>query len=269
MGRAIQEGLERHGLAATLHLSTGRGDATAQARSLTSSVDLVVAVGGDGTLREILEGLPHADIPLGLVPVGTGNVISSELGLPRQVEPALEILLAGKVAPLTVGRVNGRLCCFVTGVGLDAMTVREVERRRGGPITRWSYVAALLRVLKDYRPPRLTVEIDGRAEARAWGFVLIGNTRGYAGIMRLTSRRSEDGSFQVYLFRAGGLPSLMTAALRGLVAAVAPGGCEAWPARHVRVAASSPVPYQIDGDYGGETPCEFVTSPTRYRIVVP
>ena len=146
MGRAVADGLERRGLPAALHLSTARGDAVARAQSLPSDVDLVVAVGGDGTLREILEGLPHPDLPVGLVPVGTGNVMSKELGLPHQVEPALDVLLAGKVAPLAVRRVNGRLCCFVTGVGLDAMTVREVERRRGGPITRWSYVAALLRV---------------------------------------------------------------------------------------------------------------------------
>lgn len=269
VGQAVVEGLERRGLPATLHLSTARGDAAARVQSLPSNVDLVVAVGGDGTLREILEGLPHADIPIGLVPVGTGNVIGSELGLPRRVEPALDVVLAGKVVPLAVGRVNGRMCCFVTGVGLDAMTVREVERRRGGPITRWSYVAALLRVLTKYQPPRLTVEIDGRADPGSWGFVLIGNTRGYAGTMRLAPRRSGDGSFQVYLFRDGSLGSLVAAALRGIVASVAPGGCETRPGRHVRVTAPSPVPYQIDGDFGGETPCEFVASPTRYRIVAP
>ena len=72
---------------------------------------------------------------------------------------------------------------------------------RRGPITRWSYLVALLRVLGRYRPPRLAVEIDGVEDREAYGLVLISNIVHYAGVLHLARyRRLDDGRFEVYLF---------------------------------------------------------------------
>ena len=270
IGQLVVDGLAARGVAAELVLTQARGDGAARVRRLGAAIDLVIAVGGDGTLREVLDGLPDPAIPVGLVPVGTANVMSRELGLPRDPRKALDVILAGHVKALDVGRVNGRLCGFVTGIGLDAMVVRDVERRRRGPITRWNYVWALLRVLPKYTPPRLTVVIPGE-EPVAAGFVLVSNCSRYAGLFRLTSRRQpDDGAFDIYLFRNASRRALAVAAIRGVAGQIAgAGGCERRSARQVRVTADEPVPFQVDGDDGGDTPVEFVAETRRYHILVP
>lgn len=270
VGRAVAEGLRRRGVPATLHLTSARGDARARVRGLEAGVDLVVAVGGDGTLREVLDGLPDPGVPVGLVPLGTANVMSRDLGLPRDVDRALDVMAAGKVTRIDVARVNGHLCCLVTGVGLDGMVVREVDPRRRAPITRWRYIVALLRVLTRYRPPRLAVEIDGVDDRNAYGLVLTSNIVHYAGVLRLSrDRRLDDGRFEVYLFRDASRRGLASAALRGLVGQLPGGACELRLARWVRVTSDTPVPYHVDGDYGGETPVAVSVGDRQYRLLAP
>lgn len=257
-------------MSAELYLTGARGDGRARVRGLEAGVDLVVAVGGDGTLREVLDGLPDPEVPVGLVPLGTANVISRDLGLPRDVERALDVMAAGRVTRIDVARVNGHLCCLATGVGLDGMVVREVERRRRGPITRGSYLVALLRVLRRYRPPRLAVEIDGVHDREAYGLVVISNIVHYAGVLRLArDRRLDDGRFEVYLFRDASRRALAAAALRGVVGQLPGGACGLRRARRVRITSDTPVPYHVDGDYGGETPVAFVVCDRQYRMLTP
>lgn len=270
VARAVAEGLRRRGVPAELYLTRARGDGRARVRGLEAGVNVVVAVGGDGTLREVLDGLPDPGVPVGLVPLGTANVMSRDLGLPRDVDRALDVMTAGKVTRIDVARVNGHLCCLATGVGLDGMVVREVDPRRRGPITRWRYVLALLRVLMRYRPPRLAVQVDGVEDREAYGLVLISNIVHYAGMLRLSrDRRLDDGQFEVYLFRDASRRALASAALRGAVGRLPGGACELRRARRVRVTSDRSVPYHVDGDYGRETPVEFSVCDRQHRLLAP
>lgn len=262
-------GLERHGVAATLHLTRGRGDGAARVAA-PADEDVVVAVGGDGTLREVLAGLPPRDVPIGVVPAGTANVLALDLALPRDPARAVDVILAGRTTALDTGRVNGHLCFLVTGVGLDGEVVRAIDRRRRGPITRWHYAAALVRLLPRYRPARLSVEVDGEAHQPGCVSVLISNSVRYAGIFRLSAeRRLDDGRFEVYLFGGRGRAALLGGALRGLLGRLPGGACTLRRARRVRVSADVPVAVQVDGDPGGTTPVEFEVAERRYRVLVP
>ena len=169
-----------------------------------------------------------------------------------------------------MAHVNGNLAFMVTGVGIDAMAVREVERRRTGPITKWSYVRAVLRVLRKYRPPRLGVEVDGERLPGEYGFVLVSNTINYGGLLNLDAdTRLDDGLFEVYLFSARSRWELATYALRGFLGRL-PGGLGVMKrARQVRVTSDEPVPYQVDGDYRGETPVDIQVADLQYRLLVP
>src|SRR2546426_6143 len=152
------------------------------------------------------------------------------------------------------------------GDGFDAMIVRALEARRRGPISRASYVVPLLRSLARYRPPRLRVEIDGRAEADDAGLVLISNVVNYAGLLCLSrARRLDDGRFEVFLFREAARRQLLAAAMRAFISELSGKGCDVKQARRVRVTSDTPVPYHVDGDYGGETPVDFRVSEPQYR----
>ncbi len=268
IGAAIERGLRERGARAHLHLTRGRGDGTAHVRGLETRPDAIVCVGGDGTLREVLEGLPDPALPVVPVPLGTANVMARELGLPRDAQAALATLAAGREQALDVARVDGRLSMLVTGVGLDAEIVRSLEARRRGPITRAHYLAATLRVLPGYRPPRLRVAVDDRALEGTFGLVLASNAPSYAGLLRLAEdARIDDGRFEVYAVRDARPAALVGALARGTLVGLA--SCEVHRVRRLRVESDEPVPYQVDGDLAGETPVAFAVEDQQYRLIVP
>ena len=268
--REIEAGLNRLGVPTELFLTAAKGDAFTRLRSLGDGTDLVCAVGGDGTVSEVFEGLVDPEIPVAILPFGTANVLATELGLPRDVHHALEIFSKRKESPIDVATVNGHMSFLVTSVGIDAMTVKEVEEHRKGPLTKWSYVEAIVRTLKHYQPPRLSVELDDEPLDGEYGLVLVSNTINYGGLLHLAEdTRIDDGLFEVYLFPTGRLPELVGAFVRGFVRRLPGGAVEMRRARRIRVDSKEPVPYQVDGDLGGETPVEIRVSPTQYRILVP
>jgi diacylglycerol kinase family enzyme len=155
-------------------------------------------------------------------------------------------------------------------VGIDAITVAEVERRRKGPLRKWSYVPAFAAALRGYRPPRLTVDVDGERLAGEFGLVLMANTAGYGGVLRLDARaRIDDGLFEVYLFPTGKLGELARAFARGALRRLPGGSVRMVRGRRIAIASPEPVPYQVDGDSGGVTPFALEVSSTRYQLIVP
>lgn len=266
----IVAGLERRGLEAELHTTRCRGDATERVVRRDPAVDLIVSIGGDGTLREVLEALGGDDVAVAVLPFGTANVLSLDLKLPREPEGTLRMIERGATTRLDVAFANGRTSFLVTGVGLDAAAVAEVERARRGPISKSAYVTAMLRALRTYRAPELQVELDGVPLGEQVGAVLISNVIHYGGVFRLSrERRLDDGRFEVYLFRDGSTGALALSALRAFAGRLPGGSCRLECARRVRVTSREPVPYHVDGDAGGETPLEFEVSPHQRRIVVP
>jgi diacylglycerol kinase (ATP) len=266
--RELERALVRRGAEVELVLTQGRGHAV-RIVAESSAVDVVAVVGGDGTLSEVLQGLPSRATPVGLLPCGTGNVLASALRLPSAPEPAAESFLRGRIQELDVARVGARLSHLVVGVGFDAYAVQEVERRRRGPITKLAYVGALLRAFRRHRPVPLCVTLDGRVLPGTAGMVWVANTPKYAGVLR-TARDTllEDGLWEVYLFPTGRLGELLNAAARGLVASLPGGPITMERARSVRIEAAEPVLYQVDGDLGGTTPVEVTLLPERFRLVV-
>ena len=267
--RELAHGMRALGIETELFFTSARGDAPRRLAELDAEVDLVVAAGGDGTLREVLSALPER-VTVGLLPTGTANVLAVELGIPRGVRGALRAIAGGTTQGLDVADVNGRTCFLVTGIGIDGWVVRDVERGRRGPITKLTYARALLRTLRRYQPPRLSVEVDGEAVAGEYAWVLVSNALGYGGVLRLSRRRVlDDGLFEVFLFPEGSTRALIRYGLRGVLRHLPGGGCRMIQARRVRVTSADPVPYEVDGDYGGETPVVLEVTGARYRIVVP
>jgi diacylglycerol kinase (ATP) len=264
-------GLARAGIACDLHFTTARGDARQRARSLEPEFDLAVSVGGDGTLGEVLEGLSGRGVPVAILPIGTANVMSLDLGVPRDVDRVVEIIRQGKTSALDTARVNARRLSFlVTSVGFDAAAVHELEARRRGPITRTHYLTAGLRALWRYEPRRLSVEVDGRAVPGTFALVLASNIVHYGGFGVLSDdRRIDDGLFEVYLFANGSRASLLGYALRALVAGLPGGSCTRVRARSIKITSDAPAPCQVDGDAFGETPVEIAVDPVQSRLVVP
>ncbi|MDP6408730.1 MAG: diacylglycerol kinase family lipid kinase [Planctomycetota bacterium] len=269
-GKELSAGLQRLGIPTELFLTGCAGDGERRARALTDETDLVVSVGGDGTLGEVLTGLFGRKVDVGVLPLGTGNALSADLKLPRDVDRALAVFTAGKTVDVDVARVNGRLSFLVVGVGPDAAVVEEVHRNRRGPMTQWAYLPATLRTMLRHRPVKLSVELDGEPLEGTFGQVLVSNTIHYGGLVPLCPGRVlDDGRFEVFLFRRGNLLGLINYALKAFLRRIPDKTSEVRLARTVRITSPKPAPCQIDGDPAGRTPVVFEVLDTRHRILVP
>ena len=181
MTTARQRDVLVHALAADAKLeveeTANRGHAAALAcRAMRDGVDVVIALGGDGTVNEVVNGLltdgVHPQVPaLGVVPGGSTNVFARALGLPNDPVEATSVLIdamaTGRSRRIGLGRADERWFLFTAGLGYDAAVVAAVEahRRRGHRSTHSLYVRTAIRTLlaQDRRHPQLTMELpDGR-----------------------------------------------------------------------------------------------------------
>ena len=164
--------LRRHGLTATVHETTGPGDAeTAAAAATRAAFDLIVSAGGDGTLNEVVNGLGPEPPPLAVLPLGTANVLAAEIGLPRDPAGIAEVIAARRTLPFWPGTVNGRRFALMAGVGIDAEVVAAVTLRQKRLFGRGAYVGQALVVLCRGGRRHDPVEIDGRTYRAASAIV--------------------------------------------------------------------------------------------------
>ncbi|HKS69006.1 MAG TPA: diacylglycerol kinase family protein, partial [Ktedonobacterales bacterium] len=188
--RRLVERTAREGRA-ELALTKAPGDAEALARQAALAGRDVIAVGGDGTVHEIANGLLSAGdgaarVALGIVPAGNGNDYAYQtLGLPRDPERALEIALGAVPVAMDAGIVNGRYFVNSLGVGIDANIAAAAERLKHVPLLRGQalyYAASLSELIFHYdRCPRLALAADGEppsSRAYALAAVSLGPTYG-------------------------------------------------------------------------------------------
>lgn len=179
--------LRRSGLSYKVLYTEGAGHATHLARRARTRV--VVAVGGDGTINEVVNGLAGSERVMGIIPTGSGNDLIKSLGIPHSVERALELLKAGHIRTMDVGKVQTgslvhgsiqyapwRLFANGVGIGFDAAVARrvaEITYLRGTIL----YLAAVLQIVGKYRSPEFTVRLDDATWSGRELLMAVGNGR--------------------------------------------------------------------------------------------
>lgn len=126
-----------------------------------SGVDVVVAVGGDGSLNDIIQGIRHTATVLGVIPMGSGNGMARSAGIPLKLEAAIKVLNKNNVHAIDTGLVDGkRLFISNAGVGFDAVVTEAFaqSKKRGF----WSYVGIIKKKIWSYKPKEWTIELDGK-----------------------------------------------------------------------------------------------------------
>lgn len=268
--------LAASGLRPELVETRGPGDATRLAREAAGrGVDVVVAAGGDGTIAEVAAGLAGGATTLGVLPLGTANVLAWELGLPLAPDRAASVIAAARprlVHPGLARFGDGRERLFVQmlGAGFDASVVAHLDLGLKRRIGKAAYLWQSLRELPRYGFSAIEVGIDG-APAGIAASAIVTKGRLYAGRFNIApAAKPEAPGFQVVLFRR---PGALQAALAG--AALPLGliprlpGVEILPARRVTLAAGAEVPVQCDGDAAGSLPVEVGDAPSPLRLLLP
>lgn len=192
------------------------GEATDFAAS--TDADVVVAVGGDGTVSEVASGLIGTGKALGIIPCGSGNGLALHMGLSLKPKKALRQLREGVVQPMDYGRVNGKAFFCTTGVGLDAEVAWQFAS--SGKRGLWTYISLAWKIWQHFEPDTYSVIVDGEEKYHGPAvFVTVGNANQWGNQARITSLASvQDGLLDVCVvskFRTVEIPVLATKLLDG------------------------------------------------------
>ncbi len=265
--------LSANGIRVRLEETRHAGHAAALAREAAGREPgvLVVAAGGDGTIAEVANGLAGRSARLGVIPLGTANVLARELNLPRAPLAVASALAFGRTRALWPGIARGggsdRVFVQMLGVGLDAQVVHRLPGALKRVLGRGAYVLQTLREMAryDYAPIRL--RIDGR-EAVA-GSVIVSKGTLYAGqYMLAPDARPGEPGFTVALFeRSGPWSALMYGAALPLNLLPCAPGLRLVRASHVEIFGHGEVPAQADGDPAGEVPITVVNADAPIQVV--
>jgi diacylglycerol kinase (ATP) len=241
---------------------------TLVARARDDGAELVVAAGGDGTLRDIASALAGSGVPVGVLPGGTANVFAREMGIPHDPSSAALALVEGVNRPLDLGRVtlpDGRWGRFViaAGLGLDGAIVAATPaamKRALGPV---AIGLAAAMIAPTWRSRAVRVRVDGLVswEGQAWQLIA-GNTRLYANVVLPNPRAVlDDGRLDLCILPAASVGRLIRLGLSLAATRIPPDDHAIWLVGRsfdVEVMAGT-LPLELDG-----TPVRAAAS--RFRL---
>jgi diacylglycerol kinase (ATP) len=251
--------------------SQERSTTEVAAQAARDRYDLVVAVGGDGTVSAIAHGLLGTDTPLGIVPVGTYNNIARSLGIPADLDDVVEVLIHGRPWRIDSATVNGTPFMEVAGVGLDARLFPVAEEIKSGT---WSALPEALQRLGFYRPRKLRIEFSDGSRVTTRPLLAMISNMPYFGVGFAIAPTARPDSGQLVLSVFEDMTKLQ---LLGYFASVANGGQVEEPriatyhgsSFRIATVTHPAIPVQADGQVVGETPVVFAVQPHALTVMAP
>jgi diacylglycerol kinase (ATP) len=258
-----------------IHEAAGHEDLTALARAAAErGSEIVAAGGGDGTVSAVANGVIGSSAVLGILPLGTGNVVAQELGIPMDLEGACELLFGPhSTARIDAMRLDGRHYYMRVGIGIDALMIRATKREAKRRFGRLAYLWGVCTQLVGFQPRRFNISVDGVPEHFHASEVALVNC-GVMGRKPLRwgpNIRPDDGRLNVCIIRARNLIDYLVVAWLFVLGRPRPNRRMTYriAERAVAIAADIPLVVQADGETVGETPIEVKVIPGAIRVVVP
>jgi YegS/Rv2252/BmrU family lipid kinase len=257
-----------------ISLTKARGDAERFARQAAEDgVDIVAAYGGDGTVMEVAQGLLSSPVPLAILPGGSANLMSVELGIPKELEKAAEIA-ADPDSPtrqVDVGLAGENYFLLRVGTGFAARKVAYADRSLKNRFGVLAYSVAAVKSIKDTKSAHYRITLDGKQIETDGVTCLIDNAgnMGIQGFQPAKEIRVDDGLLDVLLLGSKGLGNLVSSGAALLDADKRDLLIEHWQARQIRIEVDPPQPVQVDGEMVDDTPISAEVLPGALKVIVP
>lgn len=269
---ALENELVRLGIEHSVEWTQHPGHAIAVAEQAANrGFTRVLSVGGDGTLREVIQGSLGTSVEIGLVPAGSGNDFGRTLGIPRDPRRALDVALETNVEQIDVGEIDGSAYVNVAGCGIDAEIASLAATKLRFLGGRLSYLSSALVQLAVHKPRRYKLTIDGETIMVHAYLVAAANGRYYGGGMMIAPNADpSDGLLDICVVR-----SMSKAAFAANLPRVYVGKhlehplVHVWRGRSVTVETDFPVRCQADGEIVASSPVRFQISQHQVPIVCP
>ena len=264
--------LNEHSWQVDVHFTHSIEEARKRVRkAVEDQIDMVIAVGGDGTIHTTIQELAGSETILGVLPGGTFNTWARETGIPFDDAGAREILVNGRVRNIDLGHVNKQYFLLLAGVGFGARithVVKAKQRKRFGIL---GYLLTAIQIGFAYPGFAATVKIDDQTIYEDCFQIVIGNTQMYGTAFKFTENaRCDDGCLDVCIIRR---PGRLARAIVMLDFLLRRKHRQKW--RHYHVCQSvtiytrKPLPFSADGEPLGSTPATFTIAPGALKVIVP
>lgn len=202
----IEGYLKNHQILYKIEYTKYIGHATELAKECKKNpnIYLMIAMGGDGTLHEVINGLYPSDLPVGFIPAGSGNDYAKEMGLGKDPIRVLEKILKMEKRQVDIGKVNDRYFINVASIGFDGLVARIANqskfKRLFGKLV---YVYGVIRAIAFFRPQQIEMRVDNQVYSfqKAW-LIAFGNQRYYGGGMAICPQaKNDDGQFDICVIK--------------------------------------------------------------------
>ncbi|MFO8191984.1 MAG: diacylglycerol kinase family lipid kinase [Bacillota bacterium] len=269
----IEEIMKRSGLACAVYKSSYRGEARDFAlQAVSHGYELVVAVGGDGTINEVVNGIDLESTILGIIPLGTGNGFRRACGIPGGWRESLMGLSSWLPRSVDVGTVNGRRFLNVVGIGFDAAVAEMAAEKYGRMKGYLPYVAAFFEKLVQFGHFAVSIQCDEQTiEENETLLVAIANGSNYGGRVSIAPQaKIDDGKLDVILVRKGNSSKTTYLAAKVLLKRhLDDGSIITSRGRQFEVVADHPVPVHADGEVTGNLPIKISLEGIPLKLLAP
>lgn len=255
-----------------IHETTGPGNATEAAKKAAGDgYDLVIAAGGDGSIFEVANGLINCDTCLGVVPVGTENVLAREMGVPLEPGPACEFMLKAEPRTIDTGLIAGQHFVCFAGIGFDAHVAHRLPPERKKRFGALAYFLTSAQKIAGYRkaPRKAKLTLDGKTQEVEFLILVVSNIRSYGGgLIPAPQAKIDDGLLDVCVF-----PNANYVEIMRQMAATKKGkhidlpGVGYYQAKSIEIETDSSEQIQLDGDaWPGESPFKIEAVPSSLKV---
>lgn len=270
----VLQKFEQAGYETSCHATTCEGDAIQAAKAASErGFDLIVAAGGDGTINEVVNGIAELQNrpQLAVIPVGTTNDFARAIGIPlNNVTQAVEAILQGQPKKIDIGRVNDQYFINIAGGGRLTELTYEVPSKLKTMVGQLAYYLKGMEMLPSLRPVEVEIEYDGKLFQGEIMLFLVSLTNSVGGFEKLAPDSSlNDGMFDLLILKKANLAEFIrvaTLAIRG--EHINDEHIIYTKANRVKVTNKDKMQLNLDGEYGGLLPGEFVNMYQHIEFLV-
>ena len=247
----LRSELERQGISDPLWIEVPKSRYAPKQvkRALAKGTELIFVWGGDGTVQRCIDAAAGSDAALAILPAGTANLLATNLGIPRDIEQAVDIGLLGERRKLDVGRFNGEKFAVMAGAGFDASMIQQADGSLKERLGRVAYVWTGSQQLRA-KPFKAKIEVDGAPwYTGAASCILVGNVgRLFGGVEVFADARPDDGRLELGVVNADGVTDWVRTLARTAVGQAERSPLvQATSAKRIKVKLNRKVLYEIDG----------------------
>jgi len=240
-------------------------------RHNASRADLIIIGGGDGTLSLSLSALLEADLPVGIIPLGTANDLARTLDIPMETESACRVIAQGETKPIDVGSVDGQYFLNVAQIGLGARIKKYLSEEDKDQLGLLGYVPSFYHAFQSNYPFSATVTVDGEVHSIEAIHISIGNGRHYGGGLTIAEDAAIDDHY-LDVFTLGPQSMLELGALAYNIRTGKFKNLERvrqFRGKQVTVETVHPLQVTADGEDLTRTPSTFKLLPHCLEVIVP